>query len=979
MGSINYRDYKDLSVCIRKNLHKLPDFDLIVGIPRSGMVPAYMIGQFLNKKVCSIDEFLADIEPTSGYSREVDVSPIHSVLIVDDSIHSGVALGKTKKRISEARLHKKYSINYLAVYAREESKDFVDYHFEILPLPRLFQWNYMNHNINEKTCYDIDGVICVDPTSEQNDDGPKYLDFLLNAKPLYLPKKKVFALVTSRLEKYRPQTEEWMKKNGVEYEHLFMLDLPTKEDRIKANMHGKFKAEIYHKLEESVLFIESEVKQAKEIAYLSGKPCICIGNDEIFHGDGTIRIIENSVAFDSSKSKKVLLFTHEFSYTGAPHSLLRIARILKRNGYYVEVWGPKEGPFIAEFEKESITVEVVPYSKLSSNEIISSVKGFDLAIVNTAIPDKYFSFVSVYCPTIWYIREAGNLKEICRGNVDRELALKNAEKLYCVSEYAEKYISDDFNSNVLVVHNCVEDYYSPSNPQCKIGQNDEISMIVMGTISERKAFDVCIDAFDKLPSESKEKIHLYFAGRLSEYYVDYWTNILKRIEGNSKITYLGEIKDTAEKNKLLCSMDVVVVPSKDESCSLVALEGAMMAKPLIVSENVGARYIVSNDNGWVAKTGDSDDLCRIFEEVIVNRNSLSKMGEFSRKAYEKMSSMDVYERNILQMVEDNLVDSLLEYRASRGGIETKTKLTPLEKVAFLVKNLDIRGLLYAFTNYMRYDNPPEKSPVLVLGTKVSTKPFEFSEQAFKKKHIESCSILSLGYPPLNGSVSVRSSNKRRFHIYTDFYKTMFESMKKSHSDYIIVDLLDERFNLCRIELSNGDRVTVTKSILLMDSWPLIKIDDVETKDLKMHIVHPDSIRQDLLIEQFCKGLKKEWSEDKIIINESYMPRKYLDRNLNIVNFDDEKMDYINKVNAKLKSLYTFLKAGLPNSKVISMPEWVVAEPTSGTAHPLDFPEEYYKYVASEVDKFVIKKPKYRFGVVGFAWSKLKSLAMEIIR
>ena len=58
----------------------------------------------------------------------------------------------------------------------------VDYFFEIVDYPRFFQWNIMNHSILQKTCMDIDGVLCADPTPEENDDGEKYRHFLLNAR-----------------------------------------------------------------------------------------------------------------------------------------------------------------------------------------------------------------------------------------------------------------------------------------------------------------------------------------------------------------------------------------------------------------------------------------------------------------------------------------------------------------------------------------------------------------------------------------------------------------------------------------------------------------------------------------------------------------------------------------------------------------------------------------------------------------------------
>ena len=47
MNKIEYRTFEDMSICIRKNMYKLKEnFDLIVGIPRSGMIPAFMIALF---------------------------------------------------------------------------------------------------------------------------------------------------------------------------------------------------------------------------------------------------------------------------------------------------------------------------------------------------------------------------------------------------------------------------------------------------------------------------------------------------------------------------------------------------------------------------------------------------------------------------------------------------------------------------------------------------------------------------------------------------------------------------------------------------------------------------------------------------------------------------------------------------------------------------------------------------------------------
>ena len=54
-----YKSYQDLSDAIRRNLWKIPqDVDIIVGIPRSGMIAALMVAELLGRRCASLDDFL---------------------------------------------------------------------------------------------------------------------------------------------------------------------------------------------------------------------------------------------------------------------------------------------------------------------------------------------------------------------------------------------------------------------------------------------------------------------------------------------------------------------------------------------------------------------------------------------------------------------------------------------------------------------------------------------------------------------------------------------------------------------------------------------------------------------------------------------------------------------------------------------------------------------------------------------------------
>ena len=282
--TLNYKTYQDLLLDIKKNIQKIPtDLDLIVGIPRSGMIPAYMLGLMLSKQVCSLQEFLSEDFKSKTTYRVKFSNNINNVLIIDDSILSGRASDETKQMVVDAGLDKKYKIKYAAIYYNDdEYKKHIDIALEKVPSPRVFQWNYLNHCFLQNAAFDIDGVLCRDPTNDENDDGEKYINFLLNAEPLFIPQYKIPYIITSRLERYRPQTEKWLKDNDVKYGKLIMLSGYTAEERRKLNLHAKFKAEQYKKLSDIQLFIESDKGQAQEIAKQTGKLCFCASTDELF-------------------------------------------------------------------------------------------------------------------------------------------------------------------------------------------------------------------------------------------------------------------------------------------------------------------------------------------------------------------------------------------------------------------------------------------------------------------------------------------------------------------------------------------------------------------------------------------------------------------------------------------------------------------------------------------------------------------------
>ncbi len=286
--SMHFRSYKNLTEDISKWLDKLPnDFDLIVGIPRSGLLVANMLSLAMNLPLTDVAGLQQGRLMSAGRRMtkkyySIKMNDFRKILIVDDSVSGGGTFKLIKEQTKD--IYDKHRILYGAVYVNPKRKNSVDFYYELLPISRMFEWNFMHHPILNNACVDIDGVLCRDPLISENDDGDKYRNFILNVNPRVIPSQKIGWLVTARLEKYRLKTENWLTKNGISYEHLVMLDLPDLDSRRKIKPYAQFKADIYAR-SKSKIFIESSLVQSVEIAKTTKIFVICTDTMEIISPD----------------------------------------------------------------------------------------------------------------------------------------------------------------------------------------------------------------------------------------------------------------------------------------------------------------------------------------------------------------------------------------------------------------------------------------------------------------------------------------------------------------------------------------------------------------------------------------------------------------------------------------------------------------------------------------------------------------------
>lgn len=278
---ISFRSFADMNRTIVANLHRINrnDFDVVVGIPRSGMMPATVLATHLQLPLADVASFhRGQVWGRSGRLQNL----AGRVLLVDDSCNKGRAMAAAVADV-KARATKITRLAVYGPYQVESPLSLCDMWLEVVQGPRVFEWNMWKHKRMERWAFDFDGVFCRDPTNVENDDGPKYEQFLRTVEPVFIPQRPIGTVVTGRLEKYRELTEGWLNRHGVTFGGLVMCPHATKAERMAAGGRGQWKAEVMTQLG-AEFFVESNPKQARIIASRTGRPVWCTTTQELHQG-----------------------------------------------------------------------------------------------------------------------------------------------------------------------------------------------------------------------------------------------------------------------------------------------------------------------------------------------------------------------------------------------------------------------------------------------------------------------------------------------------------------------------------------------------------------------------------------------------------------------------------------------------------------------------------------------------------------------
>lgn len=289
---------RDAEVIIARGLHRLSQFDTVVGVPRSGSIFASFISTQLGIA-------LADVS-TAGRSIRVAKhghviqEPLGRVLLVEDVINKGIAIGGAFQVLkTTAPGLRREDVKTCCIWTNPGTPPGIADIDLGGPHAEAYGFTHQMWHSSRWPLWasDFDGVFCEDPPPETAHDEDAYRRWVSTANRRWLPRPRnpkyaIGAIITSRPEGVRLQTEDWLRRHGIAWQRLIMIPVHTQAEvkpwlKSQRFTRGEWKAREAQKIGGLELFVESHEKQAVDISRMFSGLTWCTDTQERFR-DGEV-------------------------------------------------------------------------------------------------------------------------------------------------------------------------------------------------------------------------------------------------------------------------------------------------------------------------------------------------------------------------------------------------------------------------------------------------------------------------------------------------------------------------------------------------------------------------------------------------------------------------------------------------------------------------------------------------------------------
>lgn len=342
---------------------------------------------------------------------------------------------------------------------------------------------------------------------------------------------------------------------------------------------------------------------------------------------------------------RILLISHNYSYTGIPVALKNMACVLKKMGYTVLMAAMEGGTFVQELNQQEIAYIDDLAICYRSRCFLEALDKFQVIIIGSfALYELAMAMEKIKRPILWWIHETAekyytgkenltvnnNVKFMAGGNRVKKVFIKyyptiKIEKIqYCIPDLYENMIQEDARQN----------------------RSNDMTIAVIGTIDRRKAQDILLEAIIQMPVEKRNRLKIFLIGRMDENDIAFAKRIEEQRKQLDNLEWIEEMSQEALE-AFYERIEVLVCPSRDDPMPIVVTQAMMHGRVCVISDEVGqAEFIKQQENGFVFSNENTELLMQVLLWLLEHKSERVRIGKQSRKIYENEFSEKVMEKQL---------------------------------------------------------------------------------------------------------------------------------------------------------------------------------------------------------------------------------------------------------------------------------------------------------------------------------------------
>jgi hypothetical protein len=399
-----------------------------------------------------------------------------------------------------------------------------------------------------------------------------------------------------------------------------------------------------------------------------------------------------------SRPLRLLAFSHSASLGGSEQLLLQLVReLVDQRDVACTVVVPAEGPLAEALRSAGLEVWVwrtgwwcawgpldptkarrtLAAGALGVLRNLGNARAFDpdaVLSITTVVPWGGLTAALLGKPHLWYITDFGGMSRyppVYHLPFDdiRRVLQEGSDRLFVVSDAVRERLFADAEEPPAVVSP-----HLPSPPAASVGSSGSSTGItcltVFGNIRPAKGQWDAVAALAEL-SRRGLGAQLVLVGN-ADRGADELREHARSLGVEDRLRVVGMVPD---QHPWMAESDIVLVPSHEETFSLVCLEAQLYAKPLVATRVGGiVEFVHDGVNGLTVPPGDPDALASAVESLIREPSLARRLGEEGRRQALLRFTSEGFSGKVRRMLEDAVA-------AGRQSGMPAPLLAPLEALA----------------------------------------------------------------------------------------------------------------------------------------------------------------------------------------------------------------------------------------------------------------------------------------------------------